>query len=252
MTLLQTVVLSIVQGVTELLPVSSSGHLLLVSQYLFEIEITQSVLVGLHFGTTLAILLFLSKDMLNLLKENGIRFFLHLIIASTPAAIVGIAFGDMIEANLYTTSVVAMSLIFWGIIFIAVEKQLNGTKKRLDEVTALQSFIMGLGQTIALIPGTSRSGITTITGILSGLDKYTALQYSFIMGLPVLIGSALLTIIKVDSPSALFSTELLIGSGISFIVGLAAMQLLKNISEKKFLTGFGIYRIVLGVVLLIL
>lgn len=264
-------ILSVIQGLTELLPVSSSGHLILVSR-LWDMELSTLILSVLHLGTTLAIVIFLRKTLFkNLFTKKKITFYLKILVASIPAGIVGILFESMIEDKLRATWIIAVSLIFWGIVMIVTEqlkvndqktqtKSVSVDNEELINVSWKQSLTMGFAQVIALIPGTSRSGITTLAGIFSGLNKYVALEYSFILGLPVLAGASLLEIGKeflsienLDSQIASAATiKILPAVLFSCVVGYVALLVVRKYQKKNWLTLFGVYRIVLGIIILIL
>jgi undecaprenyl-diphosphatase len=249
MELYQNLILSTFQGITELLPISSSGHLLLVSKYLFDFDLTQSTTAGLHLGTTLAIMIFYSLEIVNLLKKGGVTFVSKLFLASIPAAVIGLVWGDLIEQSLYSTIIVSASLIIWGVVMILAERKTDG-EVDLNNITLKQAVLMGIAQTLALIPGTSRSGITTIAGIYSGVEKYTALVFSFILGLPVLIGASTLAFMKMYQVNN-FTLDI-VSVVTTLLVGIVSLYILKKISKKRFLTVFGVYRIILGVLILLL
>jgi undecaprenyl-diphosphatase len=266
---IQLGVLSIVQGLTELLPVSSSGHLILVSR-LWEAELSSLILSILHIGTTLAIILFLRKTLFkNLISRKKLNFYLKILIASIPAGLVGIFLGDLIEKKLRATWIIATSLILWGIVMIITERlkvneQTSRTSSKkigneeLINVNWKQALAMGFAQVLALVPGTSRSGITTLAGIFSGLNKYVALEYSFILGLPVLAGASVLEIGKEISSIENLDSQTLSTAAItilpaiflSFSIGYIALLMLKKYQKENWLTFFGIYRILLGLLIL--
>ena len=262
-------VLSIIQGLTELLPVSSSGHLLLVSR-LWDAELSSFILSVLHFGTTLAIIIFLRKTLLkDIFTKKKLNFYLKILVASIPAGIVGILFESIIEEKLRATWIIATSLIVWGIVMIITEqvkKNRDEKNEDINETVALeniswkQSLSMGFAQVLALIPGTSRSGITTLAGIFSGLNKYIALEYSFILGLPVLLGASILEIGKEFLNIGDLSLNIVTAATIKMLpaillscaIGYFALLILRKNQKKNWLTIFGVYRIILGAVILIL
>lgn len=243
--------LAIEQGLTELLPISSSAHLILTGQ-LLNIEVDTYLLSVLHLGTTLALLIFFLPVLLkDFLKKNSLLFYLKIVVSSIPVAIVGLLFEDTIENILRGNIVIVMSLILWGIVMILVEKKYEQKEEvDLHKVTWKQSLIMGVAQILALIPGTSRSGITTITGILSGVNKYSALQYSFILGIPVLLGVSAFEIYK-EFPTEGLSLPYIGGILVSATFGYLSLLLLKRIKREKWLTVFGYYRILLGILILL-
>lgn len=255
---LKLLIIGIVQGVTELLPISSSGHILIFSEIL-NISSSSLILTFFHVGTTLAILLFFREKIFKeILKKERITFLLKIIISSIPAALIGALFEDFISEKLRAIPITAISLIVVGIAMIIIEKK-SKKETEIEEVTWKQSLLMGVSQTFALIPGVSRSGITTLTGILTGLNKYIALEYSLILGIPILLGGFLWETLKLffkDSQAIEFTTQNiftgLIILLVPFCVGYLALHLLKKFKKSNWLTAFGIYRIILGVFLLLI
>lgn len=255
MTLLQTIIMSIVQGITELLPISSSGHLVLFSEILNIEEVSNFTLTSLHLGTTLAIVLFNWKFLFTNIKEK-LKLYMFIVVATIPAGLIGVIFSDSIETYLRSTLVVALSLIIVGIIMIIVDRKTLHQKEigalELEKVTFKQTLSAGFAQTLALIPGVSRSGITTIAGVFSGLNQYVAIRLSFILGIPILLGSFLYEMIKTDNSIQLITeTNLIIAIAITFISGYASLWLLDKMSRTRFLMYFGVYRILLGIVIII-
>lgn len=246
MEFLKVVTLSIIQGITELLPISSSAHLLLLSQIL-DIKMNTFLLTTLHFGTGIALLMYfwdiLFKD---IFKIKNITFYAKILIASIPAGILGLLFESTIEDVLRDNIYISLSLILWGIVMIYLEIKNQASESEIKEITWKQSLGMGLGQSLALIPGTSRSGITTIVGMILGLNKYTALQYSFLIGLPLLFAAPIYEIFTLESINDFGYTEIL-GILIACISTLISLKILKRFSKEKWLTIFGIYRIILGI-----
>ncbi|OGC44221.1 hypothetical protein A3J98_02050 [candidate division WS6 bacterium RIFOXYC1_FULL_33_10] len=251
MEFLKVLILGIEQGITELLPISSSAHLILTAQ-LMDINMDTYLLSVLHLGTTIALILhfwnILFKDIFR--KEN-ISFYTKILISTIPAGIVGLLFESVIEERLRGNLIIAISLIGWGIVMILVERSKRVEEQDLKSVSWKQSLLMGIGQIFALIPGGSRSGISTILGMLSGLNKYTAIQYSFLLGLPLLIAAPLYSIYKEYPQRVLNGTDIL-GIVIAGIFTFVSLSLLKRFSKEKWLTLFGIYRILLGIFVLVL
>ncbi len=259
---IKLLVLSIVQGFTELLPVSSSAHLIILGQA-FNLPTSTLLLTSFHIGTSLAILIFFWKKLFSgfFTKEKWI-FYSKILVAMIPAGILGVLFESKIENILRADWIIALSLIFWGILMIiAQKKELGIPETKWENITWKQSLLMGWAQTLALIPGTSRSGVTTLSGIAMGLNQYTALEYSFILGLPALLGSAVWEIAKtvMDNPgvaSAEFTTQQYLQTAIviivPFVIGLGALAILKKLNRSKWLSSFGIYRIIVGVAILVI
>ncbi|MBI2356913.1 hypothetical protein HYV12_02605 [Candidatus Dojkabacteria bacterium] len=256
MTLLQTVVLAVVQGITELLPVSSSGHLILTSKLLSIDSISTFTLTSLHLGTTIAIILFNWKFLFTNINSK-IKLYSYIVVATIPAAIIGVLFGDVIEGYLRGTFVVATMLIVVGAIMLYVDRKFVkvGVKEevKLEDITFKQTLVEGLAQSIALVPGVSRSGITTIAGMFSGISQYTAIRLSFILGIPILVGSFTYEMFKTEnSLNLLTQTNSLVAIIITFVAGYMSLWFLDKMSKTRFLRYFGIYRIVVGVLILIL
>jgi undecaprenyl-diphosphatase len=263
MNTLKIIILSIVQGITELLPISSSGHLILTGKLLdFEISGDLFFLSVLHLGTTLAIILFYRKTLFkNFFTKEKWVFFLKLALASVPAGLAGFFFQDFISSTLHGTKTVAISLIVVGILFILFENLLQkGQEKEPEELPLWKMIIIGIGQALALIPGTSRSGVTTLAGMMLGLDKYSAFKFSFILGIPVLLASTIYEILKeyfggtVPSlhTTSLSIVKILPAVVITFVVGYLSLLLVKKFKKSKWLTIFGVYRILLGILMLVL
>ncbi len=261
MEIIKITLLAIVQGITELLPISSSAHLILLGK-LMNIDTTSFLLSVFHFGTTFAIIIFFREKLFkNFFTKEKLNFYLKIIISTIPAAVTGFLFQDIIEEKLRAEWMIAVSLIVLGIAMIILEKKEKAKyDPDVEHITWKQSLIMGFGQIFALIPGTSRSAVTTLTGILAGMDKYSALEYSFILGIPILSGSSVYEIIKeislIQEPvtsTIIYASllKILVIAVIPFLVGYIALIVLKKFKKKNWLTVFGIYRIVLGVLILI-
>jgi len=259
-------VIGIVQGITELLPISSTGHILILGKILDMETIPSSLLVLFHLGTTVAVLLFYGKKLFkNFLKKEKWTFYLKVLVATIPAALAGLLLDDFISKKLRSIWIIALSLIVWGVVMIVLEKRKKGEKSEKQEVSDIekitwkQAILIGCSQVIALIPGTSRSGITTIAGILSGLEKYVALEFSFVLSIPILLGAFLLLLREHPIKETILATGIsspILGFATIFfstlIFGLLTLLLLKKVKRKNWLTVFGIYRIILGILLLII
>jgi len=253
---LKILILSFVQGATEILPISSSGHLLLLGKVM-DITISTLVLTLVHIGTTIAIIVFFRKSLFkNFLSKDNRFLFLKILVASIPAGIVGIFFQDIIEQSLRATWITALSLIFWGIVMIVVERKSDSTKESIEgveDISFKQAAFIGLAQTLALIPGTSRSGITTIAGVLTGLNKYVALEFGLLLGIPVLLGSPLIAIYRETLPLGdIGFINMIIILLIPMVVGYLAIYAVSKLKKERWLSIFGYYRIVLGIIVLLL
>ncbi|MCK9368506.1 undecaprenyl-diphosphate phosphatase [Candidatus Dojkabacteria bacterium] len=257
MNTIQSIVLSVIQGVTELLPISSTGHILLVSELFFKNMPNILLLTILQLGTTVAIVVAYRELIFkNLFTKKKWMLFLKIAVGSIPAIIAALLFQDLIEKYLHANIVIAISLIFWGILMIIVEniQKYKGNKTlEMENISFKQILLVGVAQAFAIIPGTSRSGSTTVVGVMAGIEKYTAITFSFLLGLPILIGSFGYEVFKMrDNLGSILTVNNGIAVVISFIFGFISIIVLKKISKKRFLTYFGIYRLILGVLIIFL
>jgi undecaprenyl-diphosphatase len=252
MDLIQTIILSVIQGITELLPISSTGHMLLVSQFFFKGEATVLTLTVLQFGTTLAII-FSFKDFIfkDAFEKSKLDIYLKIFFASLPAIFVGLLIAESLDAYLYKSWIIATSLLVIGIVMLLIKKvEKKDATKDLTKISFKQAMTVGFAQTLALIPGVSRSGITTIAGMFAGIEMFTALSFSFLLGIPILLGSFVYEVFKHrDSLDIVFSFENIVGIIVSGIVGYLAIRVLNYFSKNNFLLVFGIYRIGLAILI---
>ena len=244
---LEALFLAIIQGLTEWLPISSSGHLVL-AQKLLGIKASVSFDVMLHFGTLLAVIYFLRKDIAKLLRfdEESKKLVAYIICGSLPIAILGLTFKSFFESLFSSLLAVALAFILNG--FIIFSTKFFKTNKKLK---LLDSIFIGLAQTFSLIPGISRSGITISTAIARGIDKRKAYKFSFLLAIVAILGASLLKFNEIN-----FSQEsievVLFGVAISAIVGYFALKTVaKIVLEGKF-HNFAFYCWILGVITLIL
>lgn len=255
MDFIQTSLLGIVQGISELLPISSTAHMILLSVNFYHIQPSVLVLSFLQFATSISILIGF-RDILfkNMFSKEKIQLYFKIVIASIPAVVVGLLLKDFVSHYLYTNIVIAISLMVWGVAMIVVENiKIKATIQSSTDISWTKAFIIGLAQSIAIIPGTSRSGSTTVVGVLLGVEKYTSIQFSFFLGLPIIIGSFLYDLyISRNNVETLLTPEMLIGFLIAAVVGIISLVALRKVSKKRFLTVFGMYRIVLGIIILVL
>ena len=263
MDIIQAILLGLVQGLTEFLPISSSGHLILVP-ILFGFE-DQGLAMDaiLHLATLLAIILFFRSDLLKLLKgllglevdDDYKRLAWCIVVASFPAGIAGLTLADWIEANLRNATFVACNLIFWSLVFFVADRVARNKKNDPMEKMGWKPILfIGCAQALALLPGTSRSGITIAAGLFSKLSHTNAARFSFLLGAPIILAAGLLkTLSSIQAPEALLfsSMELFVAFTVAFLSGYLAIQLLLKIVAKVGLLPFIIYRIVLAVFILI-
>lgn len=256
--LLKVIILGVVEGVTEFLPVSSTGHLIVVADLLdFQGSLGGTFEIFIQLGAILAVIWYYRRDLLEqaraFARDRGVqRFWLAIAIAFLPAAVLGFFLHDWIKEVLFSPWAVAVMLIVGGVVLILVERKDHGVgTSELYEVDPRQALGIGLAQTVALIPGTSRSGASIVGGLLSGLDRRTATAFSFYLAIPTLGGATVFDLItNLDKVSAQDALNLAVGMAVSFVVALFAIGwLLRYVSSHDF-RAFGVYRIVAGIVVL--
>ena len=261
MTILQTTILGIVQGITELLPISSSGHLNLIPLILGW-KMPESFDVALHLGTLLAITMFFFKDWINLIKggfnqaikkektTDG-RIFWYIVAVTIPTGIVSLLLDKFSEFLCVKFGIelplIAIMLIVLGIILYIVDKK-SEAKVDLENMTFKQSFLIGISQAIAAaFPGTSRSGITMTVARALKLDRESAAKYSFLLSTPIVLAAVIFSITDFE-----FTLAFLAGVVSSFIVGLIVIKFLLNYLKKGSFKVFAIYRVILGIAIIAL
>lgn len=252
MTYFDAIIMAIVEGLTEFLPVSSTGHIIL-TQALLHIESsasTKNFIVNIQFGAILSVLAIYYKRFF-----QSFEFYKRLIVAFIPAAVIGFLLNDYIDALLESVTTVAVSLIVGGIIIILFEKkwkEKNTATIPLAEMSLLQSFVIGLFQCIAMIPGVSRSAATIIGGQTQRLSQKDAAEFSFFLAVPTIAAAAGYKLLKsynsIQSSDIVF---LVIGNLVAFIVAILAIKFFVGYISQKGMTVFGYYRIIIGVVILI-
>lgn len=259
MNLFQALILGAVQGLTEFLPVSSSGHLALIQILMNLKNVPLSFDILLHIGTLFAVLIFLRKELLLIikgfftLKKDALILVLKIIIALIPAAIVGYLFNDKIEALFSQPK--ALGFAYFGtalILFLTVF--LKSEKKNIKTITFLDALIVGIFQSLALVPGFSRSGFTLFSALLVGMNKEDALNFSFILSIPAIIGAFIFELLSAEPVGSLYiSLGLNISAFIiSLITGLIAIYLLRTALKKSKLYLFGLYCLILGIIILMI
>ncbi len=261
MSVFQALILGIIQGLTELLPISSSGHLEIIPWLLNWtrdpnfVSAFEGFDVALHFGTLLAIGIFFFKDWIRLFiggfnqvvkkkKTTEGRMFWYLVIATIPGGIIGLLLDTFAGDALKQPVIIAIALIVMGIILYFADKKCKATTD-YEHMTFKQTFLIGLSQCLAFIPGTSRSGITMTTGRLMGVNRKSAARYSFMLSAPIVFAA---TIFKIKD--FVFSTAFFVGVLASFIVGIIVIKWLLNYLQKGSFKGFAIYRVIFGLVIL--
>ncbi len=263
--LFKVFILGIVEGISEFLPISSTGHLIVASALIGfaadRPEFRNTFDIFIQFGAVVAVILYYARDLWHqsrmVATDAGVRrFWLAIIIAFIPAAAIGFLFSDKIKELLFNPTVVAISLIVGGLIFLFVERSgiaQRATTAAIEDVTPRQALLIGIAQITALIPGVSRSGSSIVGGLVGGLNRYTATQFSFYLAIPTLGIATLYDLFK--SLGDLRSDDLLylgLGALISGIVAWIAIGwLLRYVARNNFV-GFGYYRILAGVIILLL
>jgi undecaprenyl-diphosphatase len=266
MEILNAAVLGLVQGLTEFLPISSSGHLFLIPKIFYLHDFGLSFDAILHLGTLIAVIFYFRRKISEIIKalcfktENkkaSLNLILFIILATIPAGLAGIFFGDAIEATFRNTNAVAASLIFWGIILAVAERYNNKIKDKINNLGLIgwkKSLFIGCAQIIALIPGASRSGLTISAGLFSKLDKENSAEFSFLLSIPIIAGAGGLHFAKIISAGFISFGFwiLLIGFLSAAVSGFFAIWFLMKIIKRYSFMPFVIYRVLLGVLILLL
>jgi undecaprenyl-diphosphatase len=257
-TLLQTIILGLVQGLTEFIPVSSSGHLVL-TQVLMAGASDHYLIEFLDLGTTLALIIYFRKKIYEILRnifiDRNVRLARNLLLTAIPAGIVGYLLSDFINSSWIFGSVVvvAIGLIVIGIVMIILEKLPKASHvKDGEELSARRALVVGIVQVFALIPGVSRSGSTIIAGRLAGLSPKDAAEYSFLASLPIMLGVTLKLFAGHTERAYLMShvSTVLISNIFAFIAGMIAVTFMLSYLKRHSLAVFGWYRVALGVFVL--
>ena len=267
--LLKTLVLGIIEGITEWLPVSSTGHMI-IAEVLLHLQLGDAFwnmfLVVIQLGAILAVvvLYFSRLNPFSKKKEKGERrvclsLWGKILVAALPAAVIGLLADDFLEAHLMTPPVVAAALIVYGVAFIVIEKRKKDVPSAVtsaEEITYLGALKIGLFQVLSLIPGTSRSGATILGGMLTGVSRPAGAEFSFFLAIPVMLGASALKILKYVRDFGLeFSGQqlavLLVGIAVAFGVSLVAIRFLVSFVRRHSFAAFGWYRIALGCAVLL-
>ena len=264
--ILKAIILGIIEGLTEWLPVSSTGHMILADEFI-HMDITpafkEMFLVVIQLGAILSIVVlfwnklwpFSFKKGQPHVKKDTFQLWFKVLVASIPALIVGLPFNDQIDALFYTYITVSITLILYGVLFIWMENRNRRYQPRvrnLGQLTYKHAFIMGCFQVLALIPGTSRSGATILGAVLVvGCARPVAAEFSFFMAIPAMAGASLLKLVKFGfSFTGMEVAILAVGSLVAFVVSMLSVGFLMNYVKKHDFKVFGWYRIVLGAVVL--
>ncbi len=262
--ILKTILIGIVEGITEWLPVSSTGHMILLEEFV-KLNMTEEFMemfnVVIQLGAILAVVVlffpklwpFTTKDKGWIKKDTWMMWF-KVIVAVLPAAILGILFDDMLDEMFYNFQTVAITLIVYGVLFIVVENWNKGRRPRIrsiKDMTFQTAFFIGMFQVLSLIPGTSRSGATILGAIILGCSRYIAAEFSFFLAIPVMFGASLLKMLKFGwAMNGAEIAVLLVGMVTAFIVSMVSIKFLMGYVKKHDFKFFGYYRIVLGIIVL--
>lgn len=251
--MLETAFWGLIQGLTEFLPISSSGHLVLVPALLGQDPPDLATSAMLHLGTLLAVLIYFRKEVLEVLTftEKGKRLLTLLLIGTIPAAILGLSLETQFEWLNERPRGVATALLLTGLVLFATRWLPRGTKTT-EEATVKDTILMGLGQALALIPGVSRSGSTISTGLLRGFSHAEAARYSFLLGIPAIAGAGVFEGKDFLDSGATIGGEILVGVAVAAISGYAAIAFLLRLIGKTGLSPFGIYCVIAATVALII
>lgn len=251
---LKVFILALIQGITEFVPVSSSGHLILFHDFL-DLHLASDLLfdIALHFGTVLALLLYFRKRIKSFLEDS--RLLAKVFIALIPTVIIGFFLEDYIQ-ELASLTVIALALIGGGILFLLSEELFKAKKTELSQVKYGDGFWIGLWQSLALLPGVSRSGITIIAGMSRGLKKSLAAEFSFLLAIPLISGIALKKVldgIRGDIVPHTWSDFgiLLFGIIVAAVIGYLVVKYFLEFLNKYSLKVFAWYRIILGIIVLL-
>lgn len=271
MEIIKAIVFGIVEGLTEWLPISSTGHMILLNQWL-HLNVSEAFwemfLVVIQLGAILAVIVLYFKEMVPITlpsrasgasgihwNKPALTLWLKTLVAVLPAVIVALPFDDTIDALFYTPLTVAMMLIAYGILFILIEhwnKNKAFAVTSLSQITFKMALFIGIFQLLALIPGTSRSGATIIGAMLLGISREAGTKFTFYLAVPVMFGASLLKLVKYGFAFTQNEAAILLsGMAAAFIVSIIAIRFLMSYVKKHSFTAFGIYRFALGILVFI-
>lgn len=274
MDIIKSIILGIIEGITEWLPISSTGHLILADEFIkldMSKEFMEMFNVVIQLGAILAVVVifwnklwpftldknkgynYITKSG-GIIKKDVMDMWFKVIVAMLPAAIVGIPFDNLFEEHFHNYIVVSAALIVYGILFIIIERRNDGKKPKINSIADISyktALIIGCFQALSLIPGTSRSGSTILGAIIIGVSRVAAAEFSFFLAVPVMFGASLIKLLKFGfSFTGAELDVLLVGTLTSFLVSVVAVKFLMNYVRKHDFSAFGYYRIALGAVVL--
>lgn len=258
MEIIKAIILGIVEGITEWLPISSTGHMILVDEFMkmnVSADFMEMFLVVIQLGAILAVVVIYFKTLLPTDKATWIMW-AKIIVSCIPAAVVGLLLDDLFTALFFNWYTVAIALIVFGIAFIVIEnkhKDVEPKVMHLSDLTFKQALIIGLFQVIAAIfPGTSRSGATILGGLMIGVSRTVAAEFTFFLAIPVMFGASLLKLVKFGMAfTAHEALLLIIGMVVAFVVSIVVIKFLMGYIKKHDFKVFGWYRIVLGIIVIL-
>lgn len=267
--IIKAIILGIVEGITEWLPISSTGHMILVDEVLklnMSPEFMEMFLVVIQLGAILAVILLYWKKIWPFKVENGLKIekdtiimWVKILIACVPAAIVGVLFDDKLNELFYNPTTVAIMLILFGILFIIIENYNKGKSPKinsLSKITYTVAIMIGIFQLIAAVfPGTSRSGATIVGALLIGVSRTIAAEFTFFLAIPVMLGASALKLVKFALKTGFVMTGnevaiLSVGTFVAFIVSIITIKFLMSYIKSNDFKVFGWYRIILGILVL--
>ena len=267
---LKVILLGIVEGITEWLPISSTGHMIILDE-IIHLNVSEEFMtmfrVVIQLGAILAVVVLhwnrIWPFRFREAKQNGGTFYkkdriilwCKILVSCVPAVIFGLLLDDWLDEHLYTYPVVALMLIIYGVLFLVVENRNRGRKASIRKAEAIgykEALIVGGFQVLSLIPGTSRSGATILGGISIGMSRRAAAEYSFFLGIPVMFGASFLKILKFGFHyTALEAAYLIVGMAVAFVVSIFVIRGIIGYIRRHNFKIFGLYRIVLGIIVLL-
>lgn len=262
--LLKAALLGLVEGITEWIPISSTGHMILVEQFTklnVPAEFKEMFFVVIQLGAIMAVI-FLYFEKLNPFsprknkkeKIDTMNIWYKVIVGVIPAAVLGLFLDDWLNEHFYNYKVVAITLIVYGILFIIIENHNKNSKPQIinfNDLTYSTAFMIGMFQVLSLIPGTSRSGSTILGAIILGTSRYIAAEFSFFLSIPIMFGASALKLVKFGfNFTGMECAILLIGMSVAFVVSIIAIKFLMSYIKNNDFKAFGWYRIVLGILVI--
>ena len=263
--MLKVILLGIVEGITEWLPISSTGHLILVDEFIklqASAAFKEMFNVVIQLGAIMAVVVLyfhklnpFSPKKTQKQKAWTIQLWMKVIVACIPAGVIGILFDDWMEAHLHKPEIISAMLILYGILFIVVENWNKGKTPKVTKLSQLSyqtALLIGGWQVLSLIPGTSRSGATIVGALLLGTSRYVAAEFTFFLAIPVMFGASFVKILKFGlSFTAMEAAMLLVGCLVAFVVSVIAIKFLMGYIKKNDFKVFGYYRIILGALIIL-